>query len=84
MITTKEMIVNCDACGRSHFRNEIKKEDVGAVEYRLGPRCHGELMERLKSKWFVGCLIKNTLSVGERDRLRKERAKSYARKEVAA
>ena len=68
--------MKCDRCGKA-----ANTFHVG--EYELCPKCAKLLYVLLESKTLVGSLAIASLPLGERTRLRRERAEEHARGEVA-
>ena len=67
----------CDRCGKQkNIRFRVSK-------YELCPKCAKLLYGLLESKTLVGSLAIASLPLDERTRLHLERAKEYARGEVA-
>ena len=69
--------MRCDRCGKA--TNIL----FHACEYELCQKCAKLLLVLLESKQLVGSLTIASLPLGERTRLHRERAKEYARQEVA-
>ena len=69
--------MRCDRCGTMSF------VQFSACGYSLCPKCAKLLYVLLESKTLVGSLAIASMPLGERTRLRRERAGEYARGEVA-
>lgn len=69
--------MRCDRCGTMSF------VQFSACGYSLCPKCAKLLYTLLESKTLVGSLAIASLPLDERTRLHLERAKEYARGEVA-
>ena len=69
--------MRCDRCGTMSYIQ------FPACGYSLCPKCAKLLHTLLESKTLVGSLAIASLPLGERTRLRRERAEEYARGEVA-
>ena len=69
--------MRCDRCGTMSF------VQFSACGYSLCPKCAKLLYVLLESKTLVGSLAIASMPLGERTRLRRDRAEEYARREVA-
>ena len=67
---------------RSFFPNQITEVEAGSVLIPLCQDCYKDLMAIAADKQLVGRLIVDSVSLGERQRIKVERAKEYARSEV--
>ena len=73
-----------EKCGRSRCKNLFVSEDgINVNGTMICPACAKLLDTLLQSRPFTGGLIIASLPLGERTRLRRERAEEYARQEVA-
>lgn len=68
--------------GRSFYPNQITEVEVSGFLIPLCPDCYKDLMDITADKKLVGKLIVDSVSLGERQRIKVERAKGYARSEV--
>ena len=68
--------------GRSFYPNQITDVEVSGASLPLCPDCYKYLMDSVADKKLVGRLIVDSVSLGERQRVKVERAENYARSEV--
>lgn len=76
-------IETCDKCGSTRYINDIFdtgfQRQNGEGNIHLCTVCGGGLLPLLSDKYFVGSMIRSTMTTGEVVKIKRERARAYAR-----